>query len=141
MADARDARIAKLETELAASLEREKRFGEIVAQQQTLIAAQQELLAELVAIVRSEWKLNPFGGHLFVFLGRHRLMSVVFPAPRNPVTTVTGVMPSNVSAVHERVGQRFVAAANSAANASSPRGSLPVISFTHGVTWLSQPRL
>lgn len=24
----------------------------------------------LVAIVRSEWKLNPFAGHLFVFLGR-----------------------------------------------------------------------
>lgn len=24
----------------------------------------------LVAIVRSEWKLNPFDGHLFVFLGR-----------------------------------------------------------------------
>lgn len=24
----------------------------------------------LVAIVRSEWRLNPFDGHLFVFLGR-----------------------------------------------------------------------
>ena len=24
----------------------------------------------LVAIVRNEWKLNPFDGHLFVFLGR-----------------------------------------------------------------------
>ncbi len=24
----------------------------------------------LVAIVRTEWKLNPFDGHLFVFLGR-----------------------------------------------------------------------
>lgn len=24
----------------------------------------------LVAIVRSQWKLDPFGGHLFVFLGR-----------------------------------------------------------------------
>ncbi len=45
--DARDARIAKLEAELAASLEREKRFGEIIAQQQTLIAAQQELIADL----------------------------------------------------------------------------------------------
>ena len=24
----------------------------------------------LVAIVRSEWRLNPFDGHLFVFFGR-----------------------------------------------------------------------
>lgn len=47
MTDARDARIARLEAELAASLEREKRFGEIIAQQQTLIAAQQELIADL----------------------------------------------------------------------------------------------
>jgi hypothetical protein len=47
VADARDARIAMLEKELAASLDREKRFGEIIAQQQTLIAAQQELLADL----------------------------------------------------------------------------------------------
>jgi hypothetical protein len=45
--DARDARIAKLKAELAAALEREKRFGEIIAQQQTLIAAQQELIADL----------------------------------------------------------------------------------------------
>jgi transposase len=45
--DPRDARIAKLEAELEAALEREKRFGEIIAQQQTLIAAQQELIADL----------------------------------------------------------------------------------------------
>jgi len=45
--DARDARIAKLEADLRASQERERRFGEIIAQQQTLIAAQQQLIADL----------------------------------------------------------------------------------------------
>lgn len=45
--DARDARIAKRKAKLTAALEREKRFGEIIAQQQTLIAAQQELIADL----------------------------------------------------------------------------------------------
>jgi multidrug efflux pump subunit AcrA (membrane-fusion protein) len=39
--------MAKLEAELAAALEREKRFGEVIAQQQTLIGAQQELIADL----------------------------------------------------------------------------------------------
>jgi hypothetical protein len=47
VADARDARIAKLEKELDASHEREQRFGEIIVQQQTLIAAQQKLFADL----------------------------------------------------------------------------------------------
>lgn len=47
MADARDAPIAKLEADLAASQERERRFGEIIAQQQTLIAAQQQLIVDL----------------------------------------------------------------------------------------------
>ena len=47
MVDARDARIAKLEADLRASQERERRFGEIIAQQQTLIAAQQQLIADL----------------------------------------------------------------------------------------------
>jgi transposase len=47
VADTRDARIAKLEKELDASHKREQRFGEIIAQQQTLIAAQQNLIADL----------------------------------------------------------------------------------------------
>jgi transposase len=47
VANARDARIAKLEAELAASRERERQFGEIIAQQQTLIAAQQQLIVDL----------------------------------------------------------------------------------------------
>lgn len=47
MSDARDVRIAKLEKALDASQKREQRFGEIIAQQQTLIAAQQQLIADL----------------------------------------------------------------------------------------------
>ena len=47
MADRRDLRIAKLEGELRASRERERQLGEIVAQQQTLIAAQQALIVDL----------------------------------------------------------------------------------------------
>jgi transposase len=47
VADVRDARIAKLEADLRASQERERQFGEIIAQQQTLIAAQQQLITDL----------------------------------------------------------------------------------------------
>jgi len=47
VADARDRRIAELEAELRRAAEREKALGEIIAQQQTLIAAQQQLIADL----------------------------------------------------------------------------------------------
>ena len=47
MADARDARIEQLETELRRAYERERQLGEIIAQQQTLIASQQQLIADL----------------------------------------------------------------------------------------------
>jgi predicted nucleic acid-binding Zn-ribbon protein len=47
VADRRDLRIAKLEGELRASRQRERQLGEIVAQQQTLIAAQQALIVDL----------------------------------------------------------------------------------------------
>jgi transposase len=47
VADARDVRIAKLQELLKRAEDRERQFGEIIAQQQTLIAAQQQLIAEL----------------------------------------------------------------------------------------------
>jgi hypothetical protein len=40
VADARDVRIAKLQEQLRRAEDRERQFGEIIAQQQTLIAAQ-----------------------------------------------------------------------------------------------------
>ena len=47
VADARDVHIAKLQEQLRRAEDREKQFGEIIAQQQTLIAAQQQLIADL----------------------------------------------------------------------------------------------
>jgi hypothetical protein len=47
VADARDVRIAKLQEQLRRAEDRERQFGEIIAQQQTLIAAQQQLIVDL----------------------------------------------------------------------------------------------
>ena len=47
VADARDVHITKLQEQLRLAEARERQFGEIIAQQQTLIAAQQQLIADL----------------------------------------------------------------------------------------------
>ena len=47
VADARDVHIAKLQEQLRLAEARERQFGEIIAQQQTLIVAQQQVIADL----------------------------------------------------------------------------------------------